>query len=296
LTLEIAKDTPLIYLESQNPSIRKTAQIVHEKHGKAWSVTGLTNWLLNPVLCGDTPYLTGKHPRSGNYVEQIIEYNTHPDQALLTRQQQAQIRNQLQINRTNSGHQKGKWINPFRGLVYCAYCQTSMDFTNAPSGGKTVRYATCRVHRKSIGRTCPNTKYTRLELIESATIDALIDRAKEINLIVIDADQILESPEVINLRSQLHQLQSIPGNNPAIAAAIQDLQAQLETARLKSQSLDLNQSELKNDLVKVFGDRVFWDTFLKNKLTPYELQGVYKQFVDKIWIKDGRVLRVDLRI
>ena len=111
----------------------------------------------------------------------------------------------------------------------------------------------------------------------------------------------IETPDqepvaVKELRQQLKQLQQIPNPNSAITSAIADLQAQIHQLQTQSGLQTAQAESEKSSLKETFSDPVFWDTYLKTRLSPEEVREVYRRYVDRVLVKDGEILQVILKV
>lgn len=132
-----------------------------------------------------------------------------------------------------------------------------------------------------------------MEVVEAAVIEALIKRAEAIaNLAqVADESPSPNTPELNQLQTQLFSLKSIPGNNPAIAAAISQIESEITQLRYSlSQSKKMN-SGSRDLLLWAFSDPDYW-----RGATDEDRKRVYRELVDKVVVKDGKVLSVSLKI
>ncbi|MDJ0598148.1 MAG: recombinase family protein [Crocosphaera sp.] len=297
-TIDICQDMIYIYIKER--SLSKATKIIFTKYEKKWSPAGFRNWLLNPVLRGHTPYKTEQNrTRRLDTIEEII-YNTHPDQILLSNQQYEMVKDIINYNKTHWGKnsQATTWVNPFVGLLKCWGCGQTVDIIHKKrKSGKIVRYTNCRTrNNRFLGLTCEQKGVCYIETIEKALTQALINKAISIANLASEFEDIPESPTILNLRSQINQLKSIPNANPAITAAIEELERQLVQAQSEGDIFEDNQQQLKKDLVKVFQDPVLWNTVLKHELSPHELRSLYARFVEKIVVKGKEVVEVQLTI
>lgn len=290
----IARETIDLYLSHKTLPI--VTRLIYEKHGKYWSVSGLRQWFLNPVLVGHTPYDKRK-PRPANLPQgnQII-YNTHTDQALITESEQQAIAEILQENIKVWGKNRTAFLNPLSGLVFCGECGVSCDLLSKPSGGKKVelhrlRSFYCRTRsKKPAGQYCSQRSTYKFETIEALAIAALVQRAENIANIAEIPTEKVESNELRELRSQLAMLETMAAN-PAIAKAVSEIKAQISNLEYEHSSGVNANSELRNVLVETFANPSFFET-----LPEQDKKAIYRALIDRITCKDGEVISVTLKI
>jgi hypothetical protein len=119
-------------------------------------------------------------------------------------------------------------------------------------------------------------------------VTALIQQAREIvNLAEVEPQQ--ESLELINLKKELAYYRSAPGNRAK--ALIADLEHQIQS-HLKRNNLTVPLIvERRKLLLKVFKDPDYWKT-----LNNVEKLDIYQALVDRVMIRDGEVVKVDLMV
>jgi hypothetical protein len=86
-------------------------------------------------------------------------------------------------------------------------------------------------------------------------------------------------------------------SNPSkiILETINNIQREIEKARLES-SFDISsKSEKKQELLQSFQDIVFWET-LNISMTADQLQLVYHKFVEKVLICNGNIEGIILKV
>ncbi|MEA5489305.1 MULTISPECIES: recombinase family protein [Pseudanabaena] len=290
----IARESIDLYLSHKTLPI--VTREIYEKHGKRWSVSGLRQWLLNPVLVGHTPY-DKREPKPANLPQggQII-FNTHVDQALMTEHEQRAIAEILQENIKIWGKNRTAFINPLSGLVFCGECGVSCDLLSKPSGGKKVEFHRlrsfyCRTRSKRpAGKSCSQRSTYKFETIEALAIAALTKRAEQIaNIAEISLERV-EPLELRELRGQLATLETLT-YNPAIALAKEQLKSQisnLEYGLTVGKQVD---NELRSVLVETFQNPSFFAT-----LPDTDKKTIYRALINRIVVKDGEVVGVELKI
>ena len=291
--LAIARESIDLYLEFKTLPV--VTRLIYEKHGKRWSVSGLRQWLLNPVLVGHTPY-DKRVPKPANLPQgnQII-YGTHVDQAIMSEQEQKAIAEILTENVRVWGRNRTAFINPLSGLVFCGECGVSCDLLSKPSGGiktelRKIRSFYCRTRsKKPAGKTCGQRGTYKFEMIEAIAVEALTKKAKEIALI-FDAPETTENPKAKELRSQIIILESMPTSS-IILTAIAGLKSEIEKLELNRDKSRVADKELRSLLVEAFADPDFFE-LMQNS----DKRSFYKYFIDKIIVRDRKVVSVELKV
>lgn len=290
----IARESIDLYLSQKTLPV--VTRLIYEKHAKRWSVSGLRQWLLNPVLVGHTPY-DKRNPKPANLPQgnQII-FNTHVDQALMTEHEQRAIAEILIENVKIWGKNRTAFINPLSGLVFCGECGVSCDLLSKPSGGKKVAFHRlrsfyCRTRsKKPAGKSCTQKSTYKLETIEAIAIAQLVQRAETIAQLAELPMQLAEPVELRELRGQLATLENMAAN-PAIATAIAQIKLQisnLEYQQISGVNID---SELRSVLVETFANASFFETLLEQ-----DKKTIYRALIDRIVCRDGVVVSVELKI
>ncbi|WP_342597406.1 recombinase family protein [Cyanobacterium aponinum UTEX 3222] len=240
-------------------SLSRTQDNLIKIYGQSFlSYQGLKSWLPNPVLSGHTKY------------KNSIYYNTHepiisPSEAsniLLTKQQSKVIKRHT------------KKIHPYSGKLVCAKCGSNF-IVNAGI------YYQCK--RKKIYKDCDNGKPIRSDLVDQTFIQELVKLSSSILPLIEQEKKSVESPEIIQLKSQRDALLSIPPN-PAIDRAIQEINNQI-------QCIEISNSYVHDQkLLAVLSSPLFWET-----LNPSDKKNIVWLLVDKILILDGNVRRIHFK-
>lgn len=149
----------------------------------------------------------------------------------MTRDEARTIKEILAFNRRVGGFGYKRSVYPLAGLVRC---ECGGGCISAHGSCKRIQYFTCARHRMG---TCDRKHGTRMDKLEAAVIDALIQRAEAIAHFA-DVGTIEESSELQDLRAQLADLESmavIPNRivNPAISEALRTLRDEIQ--RLEQQ-------------------------------------------------------------
>lgn len=290
----VAVALDIVNLFLQIKSLRLTVRAINQKYGiqhfsipgvrkiKAvgvfrFSFSGLRGWLLNPVLRGHLRY------------QDYLVYNTHLDQVLISDDDFVKIENILKDNRSRRGYGSTYPKYSLSGLVYCAECGSACF---SASSRNRLFYFRCKNWRD---RSCSQKSMVRMEVIEEQLVQALCDRSEEISK-TLRASESEESVLVKELKSQISQLQIISNPNQIILDAIAKLKAQVRDSEIKNNIAAARGESEKVGLSEIFSDPVFWDTWLKVKLSTDEIRDIYRRYCSKIFIKDGEVESIEFRI
>ena len=75
-----------------------------------------------------------------------------------------------------------------------------------------------------------------------------------------------------------------------------DLRGEIEKVDLDEKVGDMVANKNHQELVRVFGDPVFWSEYVEPFMSPVELRSFYKRFITAIWIENGQIVGVDWSI
>lgn len=257
-----------------------------------WSPTGFHSWLTSPVLSGHTCYrrkLKGKRLPKKNWE---IHYNTHPEERLLSDGEVEAIDTTLNLNRQHRGYgAESKPKYPLSGLVYCAECRRAM-YALSGSRGKNLPgrnyYYQCSRWRS---RDCMNKRIVRMEVCEWAVINALCQSAEQVADVALETHVRDITPQEKELIAQITDLERIPGHNPAIERAKQEIQQQLDALAFDADRADNVQGLVKEQLVAIGANREYWQSLDKS-----EKRALFQLFVQRVWVKDGEIISVELKL
>ncbi|MEO0541606.1 MAG: fdxN element excision recombinase XisF, partial [Cyanobacteria bacterium P01_A01_bin.105] len=224
-------------------SLAGTCRWFVEKYGyqEFWT-TAFKRWLTSPVLRGHLVYF----PKSPN---PEIHHNQH--EAILTEEEYQDIRQILEFNRRVGGFGRSRGRYALTGLVKCDCCGGGCVISNG-LGGKYKYFACVRARYKA----CECNRWVRMELLEQAVIDALVERAADIAKLA-DVSPNQEPAELAELRSQLAVLEQL-SDNPAIVEARADLKRQIEALTYRRESRTQIDSGLQELLSMVASQPDFW--------------------------------------
>lgn len=303
---QIAREIVEAFLSQK--SLRLTLRHVNERYGiqafshnKAgrvaremfrFSPSGLRDWLTNPVLQGHLGYLRGRK-RKGRAE---VYYNTHPDHRLISDEEAQQIEAILAHNYRVKGFGSTALKYPLSGLVFCGECRSACysltgqnNYHRAKRLGIPLEmnyYFQCKNWRL---RACQQKTTIRMEVAESAVIDALIARAESITTIAEQPVDAVDSPELQALKAELAYYEQAPGNRAVGIMA--DLRRQIDEFRHQHSVIGQQQLANRELLLEAFGDRLYWQT-----LPDEEKRDIYRALVDRITVRNGQVVDVALKV
>ncbi|GJD15131.1 resolvase domain-containing protein [Rivularia sp. IAM M-261] len=269
----IAREIIDWFLSNQS-TIRGTIHHVYEVYKIRFSTTGLTNWLKNPTLRGHTCY----NRKFNNARPELWDVRKDTHTPLIDEEIYREIETLLSENRRRWGRnnkgETGKGL--LSGLVYCGCC-----------GGKCYvrrnkNLLACK-QRAEYGETyCTNKKSTSLIYICEFLDRALSEHANRLREYAL-SEEPTESPEVIELRATLANLQKLPQNN-----AIDDAIAKIKIQILQHQKVAYP-SELIDEWVNTFSNVQFF------KLMPeQEKAELYRKFVRSVTVLSGNITDIKL--
>jgi len=257
-----------------------------------WSATGYRTWLTSPTLCGHTCYLRKKKGKRQDRKDWEIHYNTHPAHRLMTDGEVEDVEKILSLNKKHRGYgAESKPKYPLSGLVYCAECRRAMY---ALSGGRGKNqpgrnyYYQCSRWRS---RDCDNKKVIRMEKCEAAVIDALCQSAETVAEIALEPLERELSPKERELTNQLVELDRIPGQNPAIERAREEIKQQLEYLNIEATRAKTALGLSRKQLIGIGSNQEYW-----HSLKREEKRELFQLFVDKIKVKDGIITELKLKV
>lgn len=253
--------------------------------------SGFAAWLNNPILRGHTCYGRSRRQRQCHKHLWDIRYNTHPNDKLMSEAEYREIEDILAHNARSGGYAfKSKVIHPLSGLIYCGECggkcRAIAYRLRSDKSKKIYSYQCYNYHIHG----CPQKKSIKEQVLENSLVDRLVTRAEGISQIAMSSDEIVESPQLVQLRSQLAGLEAL-GENPAFESAKIALKSQIQEL-LSRTSQDLTSANSMRELLLThFSNPSFWRT-----LPSIDKQLVYRKLVSKIIIRDGEILEVILNV
>lgn len=220
-----------------------------ERYNHKVSPRGLATWLCNPILRGHTPRYVNSKTSLPEFRYADIDYNTHPDQIILTEPQYQRIL-ELRRNRGGSRTQAGKRPAPLAGLCRCALCGYTLTLSKWRGKNHENWYLACHGRRLRYPDSgcwkIPQVEWgsIRYEVVEDSVLLALSKKAQELT------DQILDPPDedaepvssedlkVISQIAQLERLQrEIVGSD--FTKDIERLRAKIEKPVPRKPNQDL---------------------------------------------------------
>jgi len=266
----------------------KGTNLVLSKELLFWSAGGhLKEWLENPVLRGHTAYKKYKKRGSKKDPEDWeMHYDTHADQRLITDEEFQEIQAILKSNARQIGAPEATFY--LTGLVVCDRCGHKCVLKRSPD----YQYYGCR--NSTIG--CNNRKCIRLEKIDEAIINQLVNRANEI---VVATDELQEASfepaELTILKEQLKELEKIIQMNPTtdiFKKTKYDLIKEIESRSSQASGENFVQATAMQIIRRPESrKKIFWYTL---KLEERDI--IYDKLIRKVAILDGEVVSVDLMI
>jgi len=248
------------------------------------STSGLSDWLVSPVLRGHLVYFRG----TGK--EQIL-WNSHSDERLIDDAEYKEIELIKERNKQMRGFGAKRHRYPLSGLIFCSECGGRCYSSIAGDRGGKRRAYYYYICKNSQVKACSNKKSIRMDVAEQAVIAALTTRATSVAALssaTASADT-PEPPQLIELRQQLSGLLAL-GSNPAILAAAADVRSQIQNEEAKKEYKQAHQ----DDLIKLLEAYVDPEYFASE--TDLNKTILYRQMVGKVIVKDGLVVQVQLKV
>ncbi len=304
---EIAKDIIDTFFEAK--SLRGCLKIINPKYGIftsannnhgekiggvisrglfRFSIGGLSSWLTNPVLLGHLCYLKKRNGKRLDKSLWQITRDTH--EPLITESQALEIDAILESNKRVRGWGTQAQRYPLSGLVFCAECRATCYSCAGRIGASTTEFHYYFQCKNAQTKSCNNRKLVRQEKCEAAAIAKLISAAAQITDIAQIPLERQDPLELRELRSQLASLETLR-YNPAIAQAIIQMKSQINNMEYGLSSSGKVDSELRSVLVETFANPVYFAT-----LADGDKKTVYRALIDRIIVKDGDVVSVELKI
>lgn len=252
----------------------------NSEFGLGWSLKQLRSWLSNPVLRGHTPRFVDKN--NGRAAE--VDRDTHEIKMISDEEWRVIER----LLKQDSKYRGTKKYYPLGGgLCKCRRCGGGMTIrARKHQSGNVYWYIECQSGNTYQGNAskCSNNHSTPYKLVEDYVIESLMAKSQEIATIAGTPPEISIPYELQELRSQLSDLQKIPGRNPAIQKAIEDLQLQIKRMEddvLEGGREEAYSKEMLADLEEVASNRDYWEG-----LADADKRLLYHGLIRQIWI-DG---------
>lgn len=300
---QIAREIIEAFLSQK--SLRLALRVINERYGIRnfssaqkgrvarelfrFSPAGLSTWLTNPVLRGHLCYLRSRDGQRRKSTDWEIHYNTHPEQRLISDEEYRAIEAIISHNARVKGYGSTALKHPLSGLVYCGECRAAC-YSCSGNRGKSPGYNYYFQCKNWRDRSCSNKQMIRMEVVEEAVIAALVKRADAIATLAQSPEDTPEPPELQQLKSQLEGLERL-GYNPVLDEAKRQLQCQIQNFKEKLKSQTQQQEATRDSLLWAFGETELW----KN-LGDEDKKRAYRMFVERVTIKSGQVISVELRV
>jgi DNA invertase Pin-like site-specific DNA recombinase len=261
--------------------------------GYHWSQSGLSTWLRNPVLQGHTAYLKTKKGKTQDKEKWDIKLNTHPEQAIISAEQFEEIKLILDTNANSLRSTPTERKHAISGLPTCAICGFKMHTVNGKKlkNGFCHRYYQCRSFREG---ACSNQKLIRVEKLEAAIMEAIINHGSELEQNVAEANKELAArPKEVEakmeeLRNQLAGLEAL-GFNPAFEQAKQQIKNQMKILEGKTKL----EVWTKEQATEMFKGLDVWQKLEKGELFTIESHYTLHKLIKAVWVRDGEVEEVE---
>ncbi|HEY9751256.1 MAG TPA: fdxN element excision recombinase XisF [Allocoleopsis sp.] len=269
-----AREMGLRYGDRRSPNKYSSEEFPRE--------VGLRYWLCNPVLRGHLGYF---------YRDRVKETILVPDchEALISGAEFAEIQRLLEFARKSE--RKTNDIKPLAGLVYCGLCGGKMKAYKKTKNGRTAIRWYCAATHAPVP-SCVKSPGIRNEILESATVRALVERAAVLSNTIEGARVAIEdTAEILELLESLRSLEALP-LNPIFEEAKTKLKSQIAEARIKLRQEMESQQDLEKELLGAYADIEFWEKWL----TSSEKRRAFKRFVQCVVVKAGQVERVELLV
>ncbi len=264
--------------------------------GLGWTAKGLQLWLRNPVLAGGTPYdqrLRNKY--SPVYQEDKIVWDTHPEQCLITLQEREEILTIARENRNNSWASVPAAVNNiYTGLLHCAQCRGALFIQTSQhrqKANRLVSYYQCNTYNKN--RLCQNKAMISDIKVEKQLIPLLCQKAEALAALEDEPDsydEIDEPQEVTVLRQQYRQLMLIPGNNPAIAQAIDSINQQINSILADIKNKHQSYLVRRENIVAAFSNPLYWQ-----EIDADDKKQLLKGCLKSIQVNEGQIVGIMFR-
>lgn len=308
---ELAKDCISIFFEKKG--VTRALKAVFAKYGIGktgakrnsfdrifhWTTRGFALWLTNPVLAGHTAYCKDFRANKKNVLKDRkdwrMAYNTHPDERLITDEEQAEI---MQIIASNMRMGSGAFgvtspttrqSETYRkyayqsGLIHCAECGSRCT-TKASANAGELAYYGCRYAKMG----CGNHRGIRKQKIEDGLIRSLVEQAQILTQQSQGGDNTeLQAPvkslRLLELERQLEAINQFPGFRVEVEQLKESLYRQIEEEKnpFAPGSLDNRTAE---ELIRAGNNLAIWQ-----HLSNDDKVQIYHKLIHKIFIRNGEV-------
>jgi site-specific DNA recombinase len=265
---EVAREGIDLFLVHQKP--RPVMRAIKEKYGECVerkggfpkSSTGFYLWLQSPTLRGTLVYRpNGKeilHAKNHEPLIDLGEWNA--------------IARIIELNRKN---RKAKVnVNPLAGFAFCGVCGGRLHLRQSHSRYFYLVCADAASYQSD--RQCQETQTygLRLHHFVDAVTDALRSRAEQLVAYGWQSGSAPDSPEVMELRSQIEKLEA--WNDPDLATAIDEKRRRLN--QLIEQAIaETASSRHAIDILLELQDTETWES-----ATYQELADIFRETIDQV--------------
>jgi DNA invertase Pin-like site-specific DNA recombinase len=285
---ELARVIVNLILEMR--SLKDVCEYIYTEYEVVFSVSGLRDWVKNPILQGHTAYFVKR--KKGVNREPIINFNTHT--ALITSETVEAIQHKLSANRkyrSSATSTRGKY--PLAGLIKCVHCGGSM-YRNFSRHQTRTEYMRCVNYSKPGKYHCQNAKCTRLREITTQTVADLCRNAPQLIEHLENQSgttEVVHSQEVEKLSHELSVLRLLRSSNPDIMQAIAKIEATINTRSIPSKIVDRYTLENAKRKIAIASQVKFWES-----LTEEELQAALAEFVDKVEVDSSGTIAPNFKL
>ncbi len=261
-------------------SYRAISKYLFEEYEIKFSLSGLRHWVENPAICGHTRYFTEMEQRRNpkNPRPPMIIRNTH--KAVATEAEINQIKHNIKTKpRLFVGNKKPEY--PLKGLLKCAHCGGGMFRIISRYKSGETHWIRCNRHARNV-HLCPNKTNARLTILTTQVIELITQKAIEITeQSNVRSHNTVEPPELLDLRQELANLQAMNSSNPAIIAAVRDIENQIEAEVIRLQyASKIDYDRLK--LAWTYSQATFWKS-----LDDEDLRDAFKSFLEAVFVDDS---------
>lgn len=257
------------------------------------SRSGIGVILRNPIYQGHLAYIKGgytnrdrKRGINQRQKPKDLRYNTHP--AIITAAEAKEIERRLSENRRYWGASSKSMRYSVSGLAVCAKCGYKMALSSILNSNK-IRYHYFRCRRAYMDR-CDNHLGTRMDFVEAAIQNEIAERAETISKFVAQPDR-NSDPRLLQLEQEIEQLKPM-SHRPAIAAEIEQMQAEIQQIQASSEVRSLDEAE-RLELLDEVGALTSeeWDL-----LSIERRKQIYSELIESVTALGPEIFEVKLKI
>lgn len=240
----------------QKKSLTNVSEWLNNYFSISRNKTQLSRWFRNPALLGHIHF-----PSTGDYF-----YNKH--EPITDIEKLNEVFKILEFNKRVGGYGLRSLYN-LSGLIRCNCGHTATIFQK-----KNFRYIYVEC---SLEKRCHlKSKIARYRDIEQKVFESISLKAEEIASSL--SFEKLINPKIIQLQSELQQLESIHSPHRSIVAAIAELKKDIEQEKYLASRHDENLDAKL--FIETFSHPLFWDFFETRDLS--ERQSILRRFIKRI--------------